>query len=629
MPSLDEVGSAMKAPLETVLNRWYATSFLRWLYQTSLRQLAEANPAALPQPERKDKDGPEKVPRKAYLCNLLLTVLRDQELGRQCYNSLPSPTRDLVLILTWSRQANVAALEREFGFPVVVPNPQQQRRWYEPFLVTPENGFCFVQRDPPCSWGYVGLNGAVERKDFAVALPHEVRARFRTFVPPPPGYELLFLDEIPADVGTRYECASTAIADLLLVAEFIEQGHMKYTKAERLALTSLRVIHQMTGCREFFPSSDGIDLALLRTHLLSEGAARVGAKARAELLARPDAPETTRSVLLKILADAPFLHEELLGHLPNSHNRGCQYHPASVTNLRAFFARVSSGKWISSENIATYHAFRDEVPSLFAPGTRGFYAKVTRDDDDDPWSRGISVGDENALDLLGLPLLKGYAFLLAAFGMAEIVYDPPRNLDYRRLKKPFLTPFDGLRYVRLTPLGEFVLGQRNTYEIAGAPSTRSVVRLDEQRLLVTCRNPDALTELALSRFLERLAPGRYRLTPKSLLSGCTSRSDLEERIRLFRRVVSNRPPAIWEAFFTESLARIGPLKPEPDYLVFKLDADEELRRLLATDSVLRELALKVEGLRIAVRRGDLKELTKRLEQFGYLNPINASPGSVD
>ena len=55
--------------------------------------------------------------------------------------------------------------------------------------------------------------------------------------------------------------------------------------------------------------------------------------------------------------------------------------------------------------------------------------------------------------------------------------------------------------------------------------------------------------------------------------------------------------------------------------MLKVSSDEEIRRLFASDPALREITLKVEGLRIAVRRSDLKKLAKRLEQFGYLSPI--------
>jgi len=147
---------------------------------------------------------------------------------------------------------------------------------------------------------------------------------------------------------------------------------------------------------------------------------------------------------------------------------------------------------------------------------------------------------------------------------------------------------------------------------------------NEDRLLATCRNADALTELSLGKFFEKLAPGRYRMTPKSLLGGCTSRKGLEERLRLFRRVVSPDPPAIWQQFFAKTLARIAPLTLEPEYVGLKVGTDDDLRRLLATDPVLRGIVLKVEGLRVAVRRDDLRPLTRRLTQCGYLSPIAES-----
>ena len=132
--------------------------------------------------------------------------------------------------------------------------------------------------------------------------------------------------------------------------------------------------------------------------------------------------------------------------------------------------------------------------------------------------------------------------------------------------------------------------------------------------------PRTLT-IMIAQFMDPLAPGRYRMTAKSLLGGCRSREDIEERIGLFRRVVSATPPANWEAFFEQILAPIAPLTVETDYVLFKVGADEEIRHLLASDPVLREIVLKVEGLRIAVRHDDLRKLIRRLEQFGYLSPI--------
>ncbi|MCL4177961.1 MAG: hypothetical protein KJ072_09480 [Verrucomicrobia bacterium] len=317
---------------------------------------------------------------------------------------------------------------------------------------------------------------------------------------------------------------------------------------------------------------------------------------------------------------APPIAEELLGHLANRQNRWARYHPASIRQLPAFFATLPAGKWVAWENVRRYRELREQVPTLFGPDTNGLDALATTVGREE-WSRFVDVTANTEFELVGEPLLKGFTFLLAAFGLAEIAYDSPTHSKYRRAKKAWLTPYDGLRFARLTPLGEFVFRRRDTYELASGPPTRASIVLDETRLLATCRNADSLTELALGQFMEKLAPGRYHLTPKSLVGGCRSRADLEERIRLFRRVVPAKPPAIWEAFFERTLARTSPLEFEPDYLLLKVGADEEIRRLLTSDPALREVVLKAEGMRIAVRRQDLKKLDRRLEQFGYLSPL--------
>ena len=326
----------------------------------------------------------------------------------------------------------------------------------------------------------------------------------------------------------------------------IAQGHLKYTKSERIALTSLRTLREMTGGPEFFENSDD-DLALARTRLLVGGLAFVGEKEREQLLARGDSAEAVRKVLEKVFANASLLHEELLGHLSRNANKWCPYSAQAVKNIAVFFGKAPAGKWISWENIRRFHLLREERPSIFSPGVAGLQAQAA--DVGDLWSRSLDVRDQNEFELVSVPLLKGFAFLLAGFGLAEIAYVLPTHKAYRRPKKDYLTPYDGLGFVRLTPLGEFVFRRRDHYELAAGPLTRTPMVLDETRLLATCRNADQLTELALRQFMEPLTAGHYRMTPKSFLGGCGSREDIEERIRLFRRVVSATPPAIWEQFF--------------------------------------------------------------------------------
>jgi hypothetical protein len=622
-----EIKKMLDAPIEDVLLKLYPVTFYKWLYDVNLRQLAQSYSEALPQPDRASFIGADKVPKKAYLAALLLAAFRDQAMGRRFYNTLPPATRDVIAAVTWEQRVNLAALEKALGGQIAAVNPDDRRIYYEPILLPPEHGFLVVLKNAEYDWGYYSGHAKPKKEDYCLLLPDAIRVAFKALVPPPAGYELQPLDNVPATVGRRYSCTHKIIADLRLVAEYIAQGHLKYTKSERVARSSLKVLGQITEGPEFFDNPDDSDLTLLRTRLLVGGMAFAGEKDRENILACTDSAEPVRNLFNKVSASASFLHEELLAHLFNNRNRWCSYNSRSVKNLAAFFAKLPVEQWISWENIRRYHTLREDRPSLFDSPTGYMQAHAARAED--TWSSSVNVGQHNEFELVGEPLLKGYAFLLAAFGMAEIAYGPPKHATYRFPRKDYLTPYDGLQFVRLTPLGEFVFGRRSTCDMAVVPPTRSIIVLDETRLLATCRNADQLTELALRQFMEDLAPGRYQMTPKSLLGGCGSRADIEERIRLFRRVVSATPPAIWERFFERTLSRIAPLNLEPDYVVLKVNADDEIRRLLASEPILREIILKVEGLRIAVRRSDLRRLAKRLEQFGYLSPIASLTSGQD
>ena len=621
MAMFHELTKLLAAPLEDVLLKIYPAPFFRWLYDVGLQNLQETYPNVLPQPDRMQRVGTDRVPKKSDLIVLLLAALKDAALGRQLFAALPQATRDVIAAVTWERRVNLAALEQTLGHTIAAQNPDERRDHYEPFLLPPEHGFLVILKIAERQRHYFSARDRPKKEDYCLVLPDAIRQTFKALVPPPADFELRPLRDVPAaSASCRYACDQKAIADLRLVAEYMAQGLLRHTKSERVSLPSIKALHQLTGGPEFFEGPDDSDLALLRTRLLVGGMAVAGEKVRAQLLARPGRAEPVRDLFEKVVASAPLLHEELLAHLANSENRWCPYNPRAVKELTAFFWRLPAGHWVAWENIRRYHTLREQVPSLFAPATEGLYGKLTTSEDG--WSTSMAINKSNTFELVSSPLLKGCAFLLAAFGLAEIAYSPPKHATYRRPKKDYLTPFDGLRFVRLTPLGEFVLGQRKKYAVAEGPRTRAAIILDESRLLATCWNTDALTALALGQLLEKLAPGRYRMTPMSLLGGCRSRDDIEARIQLFRRVVSANPPAIWEEFFELTLARSAPLELEPDYVVLKISTDEEIRRRFASDPALREITLKVEGLRIAVRRTDLKKLAKRLEQLGFLSPLS-------
>jgi hypothetical protein len=88
------------------------------------------------------------------------------------------------------------------------------------------------------------------------------------------------------------------------------------------------------------------------------------------------------------------------------------------------------------------------------------------------------------VDAVTIRLLKGAMFLFAAFGLVDIAYDPPSNRELCGGEGGYLIPYDGLRYVRITPLGEYVIGKTAQCPVATGEETARII-LDDQRLIMT------------------------------------------------------------------------------------------------------------------------------------------------
>lgn len=615
MPASREIPELLTASLEEVVATLYSAAFLRWLYNFALAALAREMPHLAP-PELRDQPPPEgRPPNKRVLVALTLAVLRDRTAIQALYARLPGTVQEAIRTLAWTRKRTLAQLEAQLDTLIAMPNPEQRLRYYQPFVVDESCQFLCVIPVRERYWSGFHANDEADRTRQMVAMPETVRCAFREIVPAPPELVLVALPKPPA--GKRlYDRGLRAVNDVRLVAEYVQQGHLRQTVAQRVLPASLRHVLALTGGNEFYEPGDDKDLSMLRTRLLTAGVAHAKPAVRDQLLNRPDDAQPVAALFRDVATSPDFLSRELLMHLMPP--RTCSWNGrANVADVLAFFATLPPGAWVAWPNVQRHCELRELSPTPYARDQHGI--RVRQVLHDQVWQDTVYVGDENQFEMVAVPLLQGFAFLMAAFGLAEIAYANPAQEETHLKGRPYLTPFSGLAAVRLTSLGEYVLGKRATVALAEQPA-RAAIALDERRLLATCAHIDPLSAMSLGKFMEKLAEGVYHMTHASLLGGCTSGHDIEERIKLFRRVVCAQPPPVWEQFFETTLARISPLRLESDRVVLGMRDSAELRHLFATDAFLRAHVLKVEGLRIAVHRGDLHKVVKRLEHFGYLIP---------
>jgi hypothetical protein len=210
----------------------------------------------------------------------------------------------------------------------------------------------------------------------------------------------------------------------------------------------------------------------------------------------------------------------------------------------------------------------------------------------------------------GLVTMQAFAFMLCSLGMAELTLSA---------EKRNLSPFSKADYIRLTPLGRYVLGVTTDYE---APEQEHIAyfELDPDRLIIRSLvepNPYAQLLLDTSTAISR---NRFETSAESFLAHCQKQGDVEEKIGVFKQFVSNELPPLWKQFFDSLLMHCNPLRTDRTaYLKYRIDPkNTELIQLLTGDPKLRQLTVRAEGYLLLVKKDDLKKFTDELKKHGYL-----------
>jgi hypothetical protein len=571
-------------------------------------------------------------PRKVDLICAVMALQEDRKKLEALVKSFPPELIKTLETLLWTGWFNLEELESELGFEITRPCRNFPVVRYQEFAYELLPGFELIaigEMDGYASW----YSSEPKKSRYRVRLPSAIRRLLKPGFPKPEHYAWKVV-EIREDTNleySRFSAEPTIAADLALIGDYLQRGNLKLTKAGKITAASLRSIMELTPGEEFFPDNTASrKLPALRHSMLIQSVLKFDDKLVKLLSEEPfPAKNVFDQLLPNLLRNKELLMEAVLPHLKTSSFHMGIYSPVGLDGLRQVFATLPQGKWVTSENLVEYPVYR-ELEVLFMDP---YYFRFRADEDSPGWRQGryygstVDLTEETVMDTAQVPLLLGTAFLLAAFGLLEIAYvPPPKHPRWRLPGESFLSPVDGLIGLRLTSLGAYAFGQTRELTIALPEKRSAQVHLHPERPMASCQSADPLTIAAMDEFMERLAPGLYRLTPEKLLAGCHSKEDLSERIEAFRKRIPAEIPDFWEAAFRDYLEAPDPLSCEKTYSVYQIAESGELRRLFATDPVLRRLGLKVEGWRIAGTADDLKRIRERLNALGYLLDSVAVPG---
>lgn len=299
-------------------------------------------------------------------------------------------------------------------------------------------------------------------------------------------------------------------------------------------------------------------------------------------------------------------------------DRDYDYSHRNTNRLMRSFERslltLKSSMWVSIEQVLY------QTRCFFDNKT---YVSILIQEPTSYYNIGFKLHDKNAdepikydeiITRVTYQSIKSVLLAMASWGIIEIAYDPTTTGN----GPSYLT--DALRYVRLTNLGKYVLGEAKSYQLpATMVNTRKDFELNTDRLLIKVLNPNSKGSFALEEIAAPITSQLYRTNFSVFLKECNTKDDIVKNIDLFKKYIANEPPQIWEDFFNAMLERTNALKKvRTSYITRSIDAkDKELQDIIMHDPNIKQYILRAEGYVVLIEQAHLSDVNNILKTYGY------------
>lgn len=413
--------------------------------------------------------------------------------------------------------------------------------------------------------------------------------------------------DISPEKSLRTFNAEEKIFQLMPVMESLYKQNMLSIGKYTVTATTLKKAGKLLNADEFFPEDEDKTASQLRAFML------LSAYGISHSIVRDK--ESEPEVFIKKLVGAITRYPVILLALTLPHVSGIKlnmlgdsYASVQAAHIMKLLASGEPGQWMDIEylRLRLYGMETGPCHNLLFSGDTLQKAEFVNTKNN---KEHILLDD--FYTEISVPFIKGFLFLLASFGIVEAAYGEhdPQSASY----------CCSLCYVRLTPLGEYVLGTRGTY--TPATSNECLFEINADDLIVRSVGEANPYDALMPHISTPIGRGRYKITAGSFLNNCTTRKDIEEKISFFRKHICKQPPRNWEDFFNSLLQRCNPLQKvkSEDYKIYRLQADDkELQRIVSTDPYLRQYTKRAEDYLLLVESQHLREVISRLKSFGYL-----------
>jgi hypothetical protein len=213
----------------------------------------------------------------------------------------------------------------------------------------------------------------------------------------------------------------------------------------------------------------------------------------------------------------------------------------------------------------------------------------------------------------------------ATVGLLDVAYVPPQGARgdfWDRWGADDLSCFsryDGLLYVRINPLGAWILGLVEEYRPA-APQKTDALRVLANLDVVATRSPSAADRLILERFADETSPMVWKLSAAKILGVVEHGGRIAELREFLATRTTGDVPATVETFLADLQHKAEQLTDGGPARIIECTS-EHVAAELTSDRQLKGKCLLAGDRHVVVREADLAAVRKAIRRLGYVWPI--------
>lgn len=489
-------------------------------------------------------------------------------------------------------------------------------------------------------------------------MPNDLRKHLLTFVPEPPAVKGSFTNSLPTEIESspaahhshreklariefiKHETEKASLHDLGAILQLIDNGKVSVSSnTGRVTEKGAKAIREVLLCGDFYP--EGLEygekydvtmgIAGIRPFawpmILQAGKMVKIEGSKLKLTHRKALVEPHHKVLRKLwdlwLANT-FSHEmNRVEVIKGQRSRGHPLSSASICReaIANALSELPEGKWIEIEEF-----FRLLI-------TNGHNFEVARD----PWSLYLVDRQYGSFGYSHIKWghLNGRftrAFLLeyaATMGLIDVALIPPWGAvdDMGDLwgadEYSCLSRYDGLKYIKLTPLGAWILGIKDEYKPESTVKTGSVFRiLPNMEIIILAHTLLPSDKLFLDRIGKQKSERVWEFSKDKILLAVEKGLQMTIiRDFLLSRNEGDFPSTV-EVTLKDMQNQIDRLKYLEPCIMIECD-DKSTAILLANDTRLREFCLLAEDRYLIVKERDKNTFCRLLRKLGYVLPLRS------